>query len=155
MSSPWAYKFLIVVVLLGGMAIIGATLAIGMATRDVQVVENAYEEGLNYDRTRKRADELGWKVEMSRDLQQGAEGLDMTVRDRSGAGVPNARVTLRAFLQGGRELQTCDCLNEGNGRYRAPVRLNTPGSWTALVRVAVKEDIQSFENAVRVLPGIR
>lgn len=144
------YKLLIIAVLLVGMGIIGASIAVGVAHRDLEVVENAYETGLKYDQVRKRSEELGWKVDLPRVLQRNDAGLDMTVRDGSGAALPNARVTLRTFRLGTRNVQTYECVSRGEGRYTAPVRFDAAGSWSAEVRVAVQDDDQLFENTISV-----
>lgn len=147
---PMNYNLLIITVLLGGMGITGASIAVAVAKRDVVVVENAYETGLQYDQMRKRTEELGWKVDLPRSVPRSEAGLEMTVRDRANAALPNARVTLRTFRLGTRNQQTYECVSRGEGRYRAPVRFDAAGSWSAEVRVAVKDDIQVFENTISV-----
>jgi len=144
------YKLLIIAVLLGGMGIIGASIAVGVAKRDVEVVDNAYETGLKYDQTRKRGEELGWKVELPRSFPRGDAGVELTVRDRTGAALTKARVTLRAFRLGTRDLQIRECVNRGNGTYAALVRFDSAGSWAAEARVAMNDDVQVFNNTISV-----
>lgn len=141
---------MIIAILLGGMGIIGASIAVGVAKRDVEVVDNAYETGLKYDQTRKRGEQLGWKVELPRTVPRGDAGLQLTVRDRSGSALPGAQVTIRTFRLGDRKVQTCDCVNRGDGRYAAPVRFDAAGSWATEVRVAMNDDVQIFENTISV-----
>jgi len=141
---------LIIAILLGGMGIIGASIAVGVSHRDVEVVDNAYASGLKFDQARKRAEELGWKVELPRSFPKGDAGLELVARDRSGAALSNARVTLRTFRLGTRAVQTCDCTSRGEGRYAAPVRFDAAGLWSAQVQVSVNNDSVVFENNISV-----
>jgi len=144
------YNILIIAILLGGMGIIGASIAVGVATRDVEVVDNAYEAGLKFDQVRKRTEELGWKVELPRSLSKGEGGLELTAVDRSGAALSDAQVTLRTFKLGTRAVQTYQCANRGGGRYAATVRFDSAGAWSAQVQVALKGDSVLFENTISV-----
>lgn len=144
------YNLLIITVLLGGMGITGASIAVAVAKRDVVVVENAYETGLHYDQARKRSEELGWNVEIPRSVSRNEAGLEVTVRDSSGTALQNVRVTLRTFRLGTRDVQTYFFKNQGEGRYAAPVLFDAAGAWSAEVRVAVNDDLQVFENTISV-----
>mgnify|MGYP001572190346 FL=1 len=144
------YNLLIITVLLGGMGITGASIAVAVAKRDVVVVENAYETGLKYDQTRKRTAERGWKVELPRSLRKGETDLELSVQDRDGSAIRDAHVTLRTFKLGTRTLQTHECASQGDGRYAVPVRFDSEGAWSAEVHVALNGDIQIFENTISV-----
>lgn len=132
------------------MGIIGASIAVGVSHRDVEVVENAYEAGLQFDHLCKRKAELAWQVEVPRKATKGDAGLELTVRDQSGKAIPNARVSVRAFRLGTRAEQTVACVSRGNGRYAAPLRFDADGAWNAVVEVAANDDVLTFENTVSV-----
>jgi len=144
------YKLLIVAILLGGMGIIAATIAVGVSHRDVEVVENAYEAGLKYDQVRKRAEALGWSVVIPKSAPRGDAGLELVVLDKNGGALSDAQVRLRTYRLGTGKLQSCECVSRGNGRYSAPVRFDDAGIWTADVMVAVNADVQVFEKSISV-----
>lgn len=146
------YRHLIILVLLGGMAIIGASIVVGISHRDVEIVENAYEAGLRFDEQRRRFAERGWKIELPRTLQTGDRNVAIVVRDRTGAGLADARVALRMFRTGTNAVLYLECANIGGGRYSAPVRFDAQGSWSVQVRVQSNGDSDVSDHVIDVLP---
>jgi len=73
------------------LAIIGASLWMGITLREKTVVEHPYDEGLKYDSTQKKYADLGWKVETPEALSKGKR-LDVWVYDKNGALMDGASV---------------------------------------------------------------
>lgn len=144
------YKTLIMAILLGGIGIIAASVAVGIAVRDGEVEENAYEAGLRFDATMKRETELGWRVELPRSVRSGSVVIPVDVLDRNGSGVRDATVNIELGRMGGHETRTYPCSSIGIGRYVADVKLDTPGYWEANVRVAKKSDSIRFNEKIYV-----
>jgi hypothetical protein len=139
------YKALIIGVLLGGFAIVGVSIYAGVVARDVEVEDNAYEAGLRYDSVNKREAELGWRVELPRNIKSGAGILDVKVLDAKGATVTDAVVNLRLHRMGDPRVRSYRCA-AGEGRYTVAVNLDSPGYWEAMVRVDRQDDSQHFNN---------
>jgi len=139
------YKALIIGVLLGGFVIVGVSIYIGIAKRDVEVEDNAYEAGLKYDAVNKRETELGWRVELPRNVKSGSGVLAVKVVDAKGAAVTGAAVNLRLHRMGDSRVQSYRCA-ASEGRYTVAVNLDSPGYWEAMVRVDRQDDSQHFNN---------
>ncbi len=144
------YKALIIGVLIGGTSIIGASIAIGISVRDVEVEENAYEAGLKYDQTLKRKAELGWQVNVPANLKSGTVALPVDVLDGSGTVLQNAVVSVELSRTGGHQAKTYSCSNTTDGRYVAEVNLDAPGYWDAWVRVDRLKDSLRFNRRIFV-----
>jgi len=144
------YKALIIAILLGGIGIVAASVAVGIAVRDDEVEQNAYEAGLRFDATMKRQAQLGWRVELPRNIRTGSVVIPVDVLDRNGVAVRNATVNIELSRRGGHETQTYPCSTIGNGRYAADVNLKTPGYWDANVRVARQGDALHFNETIYV-----
>lgn len=143
------YKALIIGVLLGGFVIVGVSIYIGIAKRDVEVEDNAYEAGLKYDAVNKREAELGWRVELPRSIKSGAGVLAVKVVDGNGTPVTGAAVNLQLHRMGDHQVKSYQCASS-EGRYTAAVNLISPGYWEAMVRVDHQNDSQHFNNTFYV-----
>ncbi len=67
------------------LAVVAATIMVGMRTFDGLVTENPYEKGLAWDRERRARASLGWQVEIQNArLTVGRNALDVSVRDGQG-----------------------------------------------------------------------
>lgn len=139
------YKALIIGVLLGGFVIVGVSIYIGIVKRDVEIEDNAYEAGLKYDSVNKRQAELGWRVELPRNVKSGSGVLAVKVVDAKGAAVTGAVVNLRLHRMGDPRVRSYSCA-AGDGRYTVAVNLDSPGYWEAMVRVDRRDDSQHFNN---------
>jgi len=143
------YKTLIIGVLLGGFIIVGVSIYIGIAKRDVEVEDNAYEAGLKYEAVTKRKTELGWRVELPRSVKSGAGELAVKVLDAKGDSVTGATVQLRIHRLGDPRVRSYQCSNS-EGRYTTAVNLDSPGYWEAMVQVDHQNDTQHFNNTIYV-----
>jgi len=139
------YKALIIGVLLGGMIIVSVSIYIGIAKRDVEVEDNAYEAGLKYDAVNRREAELGWRVELPQRVKSGSGVMAVKVVDAKGAMVTGAAVNLRLHRMGDHQVQSYRCAT-GEGQYTVAVNLDSPGYWEAMVRVDRQNDSQQFNN---------
>ena len=95
--------------------------------------DNAYIDGLNYNRTleaRRAQAALGWRNTLSVQVRDGAVDLTARYVDRTGTPLENLAVqaTLRRPTQEGFD-QTLDMTNQGNGTYGAHALLPLPGQW--------------------------
>ena len=142
------YKALIIGIFIAAMSIIGASIAIGISSRDVEVEDNAYEAGLHFDQTSRRKAELAWQVTMPRSLKTGNAVIPIDVVDRTGAMLHDAEVVLELDRRGGHEVHAYRCT--GDKRYLASVQLDTPGYWDARVQVTRGNDSVRFEDAIYV-----
>jgi len=142
------YKALIIAILLGGIGIVAASVAVGIAVRDQEVEENAYEAGLHYDAALKREAALGWRVELPRNVRSGEVVIPVDVLDRNGAAIPDATVDLELSRAGGHAPRIYRCSGIGNGRYAADVKLEESGCWEATVHVARKGDTIRFNEKI-------
>ncbi len=142
------YKALIIGIIIGAMGIIGASLAVGISTRDVEIEDNAYEAGLHYDQACKRKAELGWQVHLPRTVTAGSSVIPVEVHDRTGAKIRDADVVLELDRRGSHDVRAYRCTN--NGRYEAAVKLDTPGYWDARIQVTRRNDTIRFEEAIYV-----
>ncbi len=142
------YKALIIGIFIVAISIIGASIAIGISHRDIEVEDNAYEAGLHFDQACRRKAELGWQVRVPHDLKAGSAAIPVEVIDRSGAPLRDATVVLELDHRGGHEVHTYRCA--GNGPYRAEVTLEASGFWDTRVQVSREKDSIRFEDTVYV-----
>jgi nitrogen fixation protein FixH len=148
------YRYLIIGVLIVGLVIIGSSVYIGYAVRDVEVVDNAYEAGLKFDEIAKKRSELGWNVELPRTIRvQKATSsvVTVSVTDRVGAALRGATVDLELNRMGSREVRTYRCNVGKEGRYSAPVVFNKTGYWEARVHIARSGDSLVFDEQIDVV----
>jgi nitrogen fixation protein FixH len=144
------YKLLIIGILFSVLVVIGASVAIGILSRDIEVEENAYEAGLHFDHVRHRQAALGWKVELPRNANRGETELVIRVLDRDNAGLGNASVELQLSRMGEHRVSTYQCVGTGNGGYRAHVGFDRAGYWDAQVLVRSKNDTLSYSDKIDV-----
>jgi nitrogen fixation protein FixH len=148
------YRFLVIGILLGGFAIIGASVYIGYAVIDTEVVANAYEAGLKFEETIKRQKELGWTVELPRLLHAGntdSTEVTATVKDRTGAALSGATVEVELNRMGSRNIRTYKCTGGKEGLYATQVNFDATGYWEAKVRVAHLNDSLIFDEKINVV----
>ena len=148
------YRLLIAGLLIGGLVIIGASVYIGYAVRDREVVDNAYEAGLKFDEVAKKKEELGWKVELPRVLHVGAGEsavVMVVITDRAGAGLANATVDIDLNRMGNRQVRTFHCTADKAGRYSVPVHFEAPGYWDVRVHVARLQDSLVFDDQINIV----
>lgn len=143
------YKILIIGILLGGITIVGASIAVGINVRDREVEENAYEAGLKFDETRKREAELGWKLIMPPTALAGKAAVSMDIVDRNGAVIVGASVELELARLGGHEVGVYHASSVA-GHYVAQVLFEEPGWWEARVQVSRGGDSLRFEHKLQV-----
>lgn len=144
------YNKLIIGILIGGLLIVGVSIYAGIAARDVEVEDNAYEAGLRYDQTRKREAELGWCVSMPRSIRTGKASIPVDVIDRASAPIRDAAVEVELSRRGGHQARTYRCSGSGDGRYKVAAKFDEPGYWDARVRVTRQGDSLRFEKTMHV-----
>lgn len=113
-----------------------------------QVASNPYEAGLAFNRTlaqREREAALGWSAQV-----EALDGKAVLVRLSDKSGRPLERLSLTGALERpatetGR--QTLDFKPLGDGRYRAPARLD--GAWD--LRAVARDGRNSFELETRLV----
>lgn len=135
---------------MGGAAIIGASVYVGFTRLDIEVEENAYEAGLQFDAARKKQNELGWRVELPRNVKAGAVVIPVDVKDAHGKAVQEAAVELQIYRMGDRKVRTYRCTSSADGRYTADVNLDRPGYWAARIRVDRRNDSLRFDDTINV-----
>jgi len=148
------YRFLVIGILLGGFIIIGASVYIGHAVIDTEVVDNAYESGLKFDETLKRQKELGWTVELPRMLHVGktdSAEVTVSVKDRTGMALKDAMVERVLNRMGSRNIRTYKCTGGKEGLYATQVNFDATGYWEAKVRVAHLNDSLIFDDKINVV----
>ncbi|MBI4951426.1 MAG: FixH family protein [Myxococcales bacterium] len=130
---PWFLAFLIVA------PVAGLLVMVAIAVRDPSfaVEENYYLKELAWDDTaRQRAANaaLGWRVAVEPlTLPTAADApveLVATLRDRAGAPISEARLSLEAFAnaRAGDKVRV-ELAPAGDGRYRGPLAARRPGLW--------------------------
>jgi nitrogen fixation protein FixH len=131
---PWAFVAFFVVVLAAN----GAMIWIAFATWTGLETESAYQKGLAYNRTlgAARAQEaLGWRVELDLVAAAGrVAGLELTLADRYGSLIEDARVTARFVrpTHAGHDLELA-VPHVHAGVYRAEAALPFAGVWELYV----------------------
>lgn len=147
------YKLLVIGVLLVGFGIVAFSIYTGVAVRDMEVADNAYETGLKFDEIARKHKELGWKVELPRTLRAGAAEattVTVSVTGRSGA-VPGATVDVTLNRMGSRNAKTYRCSGGKDGRYTASATFDAPGYWDARVRVAHQGESLTFDDQINII----
>ncbi|MBZ0155575.1 MAG: FixH family protein [Alphaproteobacteria bacterium] len=144
------YKVLVAVILIAGIASVGASIYIGIQKRDMVVEENPYDAGLAYDETKKKEEQLGWRVVFPSSLKAGESAFQLDVYDKEGRGIDDASVELHLNRLGDPQVRTYRCRNAGKGRYMAVVRLDLPGYWDIRARVERGRDSMRFEGRIPV-----
>ncbi len=142
------YKLLIIGIFVAALSIIGASLAIGISMRDVEVEDNAYEAGLHFDQACKQQAALGWRVDLPREIKSGNPAIPIDVLDRRGGPIRDAEVVLELSRRGGHDVQAYRCT--GDGRYWADVSVTASGYWDARIRVTRQNDSLRFEDTIYV-----
>lgn len=144
------YKFLIASILLIGIFIIAASIAIGIAKRDVVVEEDPYETGLRFDERLKRYAELGWKVELPYSVKAVDNKLKVRVIDKDDKPVEGAIVEYVVNKCADTHIRNYRCDYIGNGYYQAAVDLRGASCVEVKVNVKLNSDVLSFDNKVYV-----
>ena len=144
------YKTLIVGILAGGFAIIGASVYIGIEKRDVVVEENPYDAGIGFEHAMKRKAELGWQVKFPGVLKKGESELVVTVNDKDGKAIKDAAVELQLNRLGTPELKEYKLSGNGGGQYTAMVKLDEAGYWDVSAHVASAHEVVRYDDRIHV-----
>ncbi len=144
------YKVLILIVLITGLSIIGASIYIGIDKRDAEVEENAYDTGIKFDETLKRQAELGWRIEIPHTFKSGDNQIMVGVFDKNGSSIKDAFVELQFNRLGSADIKKYRCNGNGNGQYTAVVKLDNSGYWDVRANVAHLKDSMRFDDKVYV-----
>lgn len=144
------YKFLIIALLLGGLAIVAVSVSLGIMKRDIQVESSPYEAGLRYDETMRRYTELGWKVDMPESLNVGDKILRIRLLDRNEVPVENANVDCLVTGCASTEERRATCSSTADGYYKCPVDLVGPGCRDVRVDVSKGADNMVFDKKLIV-----
>jgi nitrogen fixation protein FixH len=148
------YKLLIITILIAGFGIVGASVYVGYALRDGEVVDNAYEAGIKFDEATKKQAQLGWQVELPRTMSTAKEDvtiMTVLVKERDGKGLTDATVLLELNRMGNRIVRTYQCSGGSNGRYTASVVFDEPGYWETRVHVARRGDSLTFDDNINIV----
>ncbi|MEX2647677.1 MAG: FixH family protein [Alphaproteobacteria bacterium] len=118
----------------------GALVYLATSTFNGLVTENAYQEGVAFNRMLERADDqarTAWSVEPSFSAKGGMTGeLTLVVATRDGAPLTGAVATVRFVrpIQEGYDFDA-SLASRGDGRYGATVTFPLPGLWDAHVTI--------------------
>jgi nitrogen fixation protein FixH len=119
---------------------VGASLGflrLAAAHPDALVVEDAYAAERAFServRAARRAEALGWRIELEAAPRPGAASVHVRVRDGAGQPLTAERVTLRRErpAEGGLDAEVA--LAEHDGGWSGEIELSRPGRWLLVVR---------------------
>ena len=143
------YKILIVSISISILAIIAACLWVGIAMREVTVVEHPYQDGLKYDATRKKYADLGWKVVVPASLSKDGQ-LNVMVYDRNGAPLDAESVDFAISRVASTETTNYRAARADSGGYGARVNCALKGYWDVRVKVTRGADSLSYDSRMHV-----
>jgi nitrogen fixation protein FixH len=146
-------KTVLAVAAVAALGAVGATIWVGSHVREDTVVGRPYEEGLRYDADRRAREASGWKVAVEPPVE-GAGPFAFHVRERGGAAVDGAAVTLTASrLDTSRGQLTAKARAAGDGRYVADVAFPAAGRWDVQFDIRRGEEGLRFTAPVDVRPA--
>jgi len=144
------YKILIAIIVLAGLGIVAASVWIGVEKRDVQVEENPYDAGLQYDERLRRYAELGWKIEIPKEIRAGERWLAVGLFDRDGRPMKDAKMECLIATHGKADLMRTTCTHRGEGFYQCAVKPAASGYLNVRVNASRANDTMRFDNIVIV-----
>lgn len=142
---PWYF-----VAFFAGLAILNVIfIIIAVSTHRGVVTENAYEKGINYNKTiaeAQRQEELGWKG----DINFNRSALSFTLKDSSGNFIADADVAAYLFrvAEAGSDF-TLPLAYVGNGRYYTDIIFPFKGQWD--IRIIAKWQEQKYQQTRRIV----
>lgn len=134
-------------------AVNGVMIAFALETFSGVTTDQAYEEGLAYNKTLAAAaaqEKLGWKVgiDLAAPTHERAR-LSVTLADRNGAPIHGAVIEAHFVRPTSEGFDSQAQLSEtGNGRYEAETSLALPGQWDVVVTASY--DGASYQKTERV-----
>ncbi|HEY4744134.1 MAG TPA: FixH family protein [Desulfuromonadaceae bacterium] len=143
------YKLLIAIIAVMVLAIVGASIWIGITLREDTVVEHPYDEGLKYDAIQKKYADLGWKVVSPPSLNK-RQRLDVWVYDKNGAPLEGVTVDFVIKRIARSDAKRYRAVQAERGRYGAQVDFSAPGYWELKVNVTRGNDTLSFDNKMHI-----
>jgi hypothetical protein len=134
-------------------AVVGA-IWVGSQVREDTVVASPYEEGLQHDAEHHAKAALGWTVAVSSGPLAPRGPLAFELRDRAGAPLAGATVTVAATpAESGRGGWTATAREEGGGRYVADAAFAGAGAWELRLDVRRGADRARLAAPVTVAAG--
>lgn len=152
-AGPWPW---IVIVLLGAMVTSSLLfLRVSLTYPDALVVSDARAAGRAYHedvRAERRAEALGWKVELDAQTDAGAADVRVRVHDAKGGHLAAERVSLRRVrpAEGGLD-ESLDLQRDGDA-WSGRVALPRAGRWHLHVRVETADEAVERTFAVWAAP---
>ena len=143
------YKILITTIATCVFGIIVASLWAGIQMREVTVVEHPYEEGLRYDSTQKKYQDLGWKVVVPPSLKPGGQ-LQVLIYDKNGAPLDVSQVELAVNRINSTDIKKYRAARADRGRYDAQVDFSSKGLWEIRVNLTQGADTLSYDNQIHI-----
>jgi nitrogen fixation protein FixH len=127
-----------------------ATIVVGMKSFDGVVVENPYETGLAWDKTRQNKDALGWDLKLKNDIfRTGSNELSLAVLDRNGRLLKNTAIRVTTSRPSTRAYdKTYPAARTKDGTFVAAIDLPLFGFWDLKIEVSSDKDHCSFTNRI-------
>ena len=143
------YKFLISGIFAGVLTIIAASVVMGIAKREVTVVDHPYEDGLKYDATQRKYSDMGWRVVVPPSLKKDGK-FDVCVYDRSGVPMDVTAVEFAVNRIDSPEVVKYRAVRADHGRYAAPVDFSSKGLWEIKVNLTQGADTLSYDSRINI-----
>ncbi len=144
------YKILIISLLLGGFAIVAASVSMSIMKRDIQVEDSPYEAGLRYDETIRTYAELGWTVDMPESVRAGDKVLKIKLSDKKGNFMADAAVNCLISKCARYDVRRSACSSTSDGYYECPVIFDGPGCRNVKVSVGMGADNMVIDRKIIV-----
>ncbi len=141
---------MIAIVLFAGLGIVAASVWMGVEKRDVQVEENPYDAGLQYDEKLKKYEELGWKIEIPKEIRSGERWLAVGLFDKYGRPLKDAQMECLISTHGRPDQARTSCTHRGEGFYQCAVKPGASGYLNVRVTADRASDTMRFDNIVIV-----
>lgn len=145
------YKIVIPLIVFVCIGLIALSIAVGVAHRDVVVVDDPYEVGLKFDEKLKRYAELGWQVKAPLSVSKNSNNFIVTVSGRDGMAVEGVDVELLVRRFGSPHIYRYKAVDIGGGKYQAAVVFNSTGHWEVNANITcLNGNTFTFDNRVYV-----
>ncbi len=147
--SPWPFA---IVGLLGmNVTIVGITVFYATSDRSMAVEPNYYQRALAWDRNQiqsTRNAQLGWTLTLeASNPRHGRSDLALSLRDRSGKPIEDARIEALAFHNSrASERQTLLLSSMGKGEYSGTLAADRDGLWH--FQVTIQHGTNTFTQVV-------
>lgn len=143
-------KLLITVAAVAALGAVAATFYVGSLVREDTVVASPYEEGLQHDAEHHARATLGWAVAVPGEPLRADAPIAFELRDRSGAPLAGAAVTLTVTrAESGHGQWTAEAREVGGGRYVAEATFAAPGGWE------LRFDVRRGADRARLSRGVQ